>query len=405
MSIGLSIVGKLSQTGDLSVKTTKEQRIEVLSNYFKNIALLEIEPKIGIFDDGGLSIGLIHGEEEIFINLEQEAINVEARTCSGGPGYHLYLVSKIKQLGWDYDIRWIEGEDGIGDDTGFWESEEPQDILDAMQAWLKMLAESLAPYLAKGNVGFAISMNRDREFENKASMVTPVGRFDKNWIESYAAKGDGTDLWIWTVFEQSHTLMAGSAKAYMATEVRWRKPMLEEEEVLLRKIMGWLKMAHYRDRSMKLPFREWIEIAEILGETVPATVHEAAKSQTGHLLGYNRDKVTYAIWQGLKIKIDGSLWQKWDDPIAFEAGDDETHVRISPYRFSGEPPTVFDNPGERIPLPSGFTSGSAVLNFAEGHWDITSCLIEGNNANLVTIVCKGQDRKQAALNIFHGISA
>lgn len=122
-------------------------------------------------------------------------------------------------------------------------------------------------------------------------------------------------------------------------QVRWRRPIMEEETALLEEIAGLLERAYRLAPTLRYPWWEWQEILEHLerrdglAESIARRAREATDAP---LIGYRRRNVTVTVPGGWEITLPGSLAETWDSEqgtwLAWEEGRE---VHFSSYRFDG----------------------------------------------------------------------
>src|SRR5207244_3926615 len=123
----------------------------------------------------------------------------------------------------------------------------------------------LAHELAAGTTRFGVPAGLHFVIDG-AAVLTAVGPRDAAWRDAVIADpAKGADAFAWVdagpgELERSRALLA------MWLEVPWREPLDAEERALMVSVDRDLKAARKADRALALPYAEWAELREHLGD-------------------------------------------------------------------------------------------------------------------------------------------
>jgi hypothetical protein len=283
---------------------------------------------------------------------ESGTLVVSAKTSTAGPGYHIYLCNLLRQLGADLDLTWdaVE-EDDSGDETGYFHSGDPEGVVAAMLRWLQSMAALVHENLRGGEYRWLmVSLGASHRFEQFGPVTTPLGPRTAEWFAAVARDSRrGVDLFPWWHEDVNAAFYLGRALCQMWQEVRWRKPLLEEETKLLRAVHSDLVRAHDLDPTLAYPWREWQELIGYLGDgdlgpslegVVGKVASRARDILADRLIGYRRRPVRVTLAGGWSIEVPGDMAEEWDKGT-WSAWDGQRTVWCTTFTFQrragGEP--------------------------------------------------------------------
>ncbi len=253
------------------------------------------------------------GAEMVKLSLSgSDQLVVSASTSSVGPGYHIYLVSLLKDLAREFQTSWQRSEDDSGeydDDTGyFFSGDEPQ-VFIHMTQWLESVAKLFFDgRLDPNDTGIALSMSPNAHFESDQLAVTPLGPRNRDWMLKTSQDGaQGKDFFAWWAPGLNAEYYLGRALTLMWKTVRWRPAVCEAETGALKAVAASLAAAYKLDPKLPYPWAEWGEILKLLGTETPEKDVVLAHASGTPSIGYRRGKVTVALTGGWRIRIPGSF--------------------------------------------------------------------------------------------------
>lgn len=350
-----------------------------------------------------------------FVAWDPRTLVVSAKTCSVGPGYHIYLCGLLQRLGESLGIRWDppDPERANGDDTGFFHSGDRGSVSSAMLEWLRSSAKRALEILDRGYDGLGLSMPVDLQFQHNMAISTVMGPRDRAWLERVAEDPtNGVDIFPWWDEGLGATYLLGRAICQMWTDVRWREPMSPDEKALLHEVARLLGQAYRLDPDLTYPVREWKEILGLLGIEDPSADEAAQRhgvASDAPRIGYRRLPVRALLAEEWTITIPGSFATRYEDDgrwTAFETGRSVSVACQSSRTPEGGPAPVEellrgirDTEGEPLDFRGDRVVGAArVMPAAEGEgWVLTgACAVPGSVA-MCSISFRDESRRAWAI--------
>lgn len=314
--------------GALRGSSRFDRRLHAIESWFRKHAADEIrswETYIGASGSPAALLSLHPGAERVEVFAEPDGnIVFSANTSSVGPGYHAYLCGLIQSLGTELGIDWhVPGaDDDFGDETEYFESGDQRLLESAMLDWLGALLRTIAQEPGTHMLCLPLQCG----FRAGSAILTQLGPRNRQWaLAGSRNPALATDIWPWPLIGQGAPQKLGKALTLMWCEVKWRKPWRDEEEACLHEVAHLLDDAYKQDRTLKYPWREWLEILEHLELESPfrGAIQKAARSARGRLCGYRRLDITAQPFRGWSMVVpgrfateytdDGATWHAWDE--------------------------------------------------------------------------------------------
>jgi hypothetical protein len=262
---------------------------------------------------------IIHpANQPIEFSVPSEGLLVcSARTSTGGPGYHAYVVGLLDKIAEECGLEWIwdEGEE-FSDETGFATDRDYRALQDSMLEWLQGLARAVAEV--------------DREEEHNSIAVTwPLGRFhvasdhfavtplgprSREWFEEIATSeisqldGKGLEFFPWWQREMDAAFWrnCGLVQAWM--DIPWHAPQNNEERKLYEVVFECFDRATQLDPAIQLPREDIEEMRAILKRPK----RDVTPPREG-LVGYRRNPVNMDLPGGWSITVPGYFHEDTED--------------------------------------------------------------------------------------------
>jgi hypothetical protein len=282
-----------------------------------------------------------HGEAALFVEAHPGAEELElcvaeagrlvasARTSTAGPGYHIFLCDLLHRLGDQFALEWDEPneEEGTGDETGYFFGAAPTAVRQEMLRWLGALAHVVTDQdLAERSQVRMVSMPLGYSYPEADGILTPMGPRSLDWFRAAADEpARGIDFFSWWSAEVGAAFFLGRALCRMWQDVRWRCPACDDEGALLIEVHHDLERAYRLDPAAGIPWREWGEIIEYIGEyfgyvefqegTDLETLIEdrARRTVGGTRIGYRRGSVQVSLTGGWSVVVPGELAEEWEE--------------------------------------------------------------------------------------------
>jgi hypothetical protein len=260
---------------------------------------------------------LLHpAAEEIEFELKDpEHIVVSANTTTVGPGYHMFLSTLLKDWANDFGASWEPEDDPEGDapefldETGFFFTGDQARLYEEMTRWLQALANTFFDgTFDLQSRGTALCMPINPQFDADETAITSVGPRDRAWLTETAEDGRrGSDFFAWWSPGLDAKYFLRRALVQMWTNVRWRRPALESEELMLAEVAECLRSAHALDPSLAYPWAEWADIADYLDDDSDEREWLRKQVHSAPTVGYRRRDVVVSLPGGWSMKVPGSF--------------------------------------------------------------------------------------------------
>jgi len=310
LAIGLRLLAKLA-----SLSREPEQLMKDIANWVlrKCPDLLPQITQGKVNDSPAIFFRLHPGAEDVELSLiDPEHVVVSASTSAVGPGYHIFLVSLLKDLAHDFQTSWQRSEDEsreYDDETGYFFTGDEQQVFAHMTRWLQSLAKVFFDgRLDPDSTGVILSMSPDTHFESDELAITPLGPRGREWIYQTSQDGArGRDFFAWWKPGLNAEYYLGRALTLMWRTVRWRPPVCDAEEDVLKTVASSLAQAYKLDPTLPYPWAEWGQILELLEAAPPEKDLVLAHAGGSPTIGYRRGKVTVTLTGGWRIRIPGSF--------------------------------------------------------------------------------------------------
>src|SRR6516164_8296217 len=130
------------------------------------------------------------GEAALFVQVHPCAEEIElcvpepgrliasAKTSTVGPGYHIYLCDRLRELGRHFGVTWDEPNDaeGTGDETGYFFVSDANAVRQEMLRWLGALAHVVTDeQFAEESHVRMVSMPLGYTYPEHHGVLTPLG--------------------------------------------------------------------------------------------------------------------------------------------------------------------------------------------------------------------------------------
>ena len=294
--------------------------------------------------------------EEVELSLlDSERLVVSASTASAGAGYHIFLVSLLKDLARDFEAAWQRPEDesgDYGDETDYFFSGDPQRVFDSMTTWLQSVAKLFFDgTLDADAAGIALAMPVVTNFESDQLAVTPMGPRSREWMRATAEDGNnGKDFFAWWTPGLNAEYYRRRALNQMWTSVRWRPPVNDSEMNLLQTVAESLALAYKLDPTLDYPWAEWNEVLELNGTDGSEKALVRGHAAGTPALGYRRGHVIVTLTGGWRIRLPGSFsdFEFNQDNDLFSL-DPPREIWFTSFRFTKPlPEAVFEAEKKRL---------------------------------------------------------
>jgi hypothetical protein len=363
MAVGLRLIAKLASPAPEPGKLMND-----IAAWLRQ-KCADVEPEIKLREDSPAIFCRLHpGAEGLELSPSgADHLVASASTSSVGPGYHIYLVSLLKDWARDFQASWpqAENESGeYGDETGYFFSGDEQQVFSSMTLWLQNVARVFFDgRLDPNDTGFALSMSPNSLFESDALAITPLGPRDRAWMLETSQDGaKGKDFFAWWTPGLTADYCLGRALTLMWRTVRWRPPVCEAETEVLKTVAASLAQAYKLNAALPFPWAEWEEILGLLGADAPEKAMVLAHAAGTPTIGYRRGHVTENLTGGWRIRVTGSFSEfDFDKEHNLFAVDPPREIWFTSFRLPAPLPE------EKFELAKGQLKESKPNHFEEGH--------------------------------------
>nr|MBA3463910.1 hypothetical protein [Deltaproteobacteria bacterium] len=172
-------------------------------------------------------------------------------------------------------------------------------------------------------------------FKIDAAVLTSMGPRDAAWRDAVIADPvRGADAFAWWddepgQLERSRALLA------MWLEVPWREPLDAEERALMTRVDKDLKAARRANKALELPWAEWAELREHLGDEDRAEELRERAGGKPATIGYRRHPIEIELDAGWKLELPGSFLGSWEED-RYWATDGDRMIEVTCILTNGE---------------------------------------------------------------------
>lgn len=343
MSVGLSLSGSYPVSGFLAKGPSPTEWLTTFQQWLAEREGAELVSAAMVEGpDGEVLLAQLHPfAEELQVSCPRLGeVVLTAATGSCGAGYHEHVVELAHAIASELKVRWRPEADA--DDTGFFTSGDRDALEKAMVEHVAELAREITPAAALPQP--LLLSPASPGFTHDGAVSTPLGPRPPQWLQR-VAEGErcALDAQPWRERGRGPAYFRDRAISLSWTEMRWRPPVNEAEEGVMREIARCLHEASAAGAT-DLPWREWQAIRELLGDESDdgATISSRAAAATGALVGYRRGDVIVRLPGDFTMRLPGSFSDELDEDGTWHGSDGERTVYASATRL----PPVADTPGD-----------------------------------------------------------
>ena len=322
-------------------------------------------------------------------------VTVRADVFPVGPGFHVFLIRALRELGEVVEIDW-ERMPRVG----------PRDASEHAQERLMAAARAVLARLSRdADHPATLMLPLHERFAHDNLVATPMGPRDMAWLARAATGGHVLrDVFAWPEPGFGPRYTRGRALALMWMHVRWRTPQDADERRLLEVIDGLLLDAWQGEPNQDLPWVEWAEIRSLLDfddEHGPEIAQRAADAEPRPRIGYRRQPVSIRLPAGWWVTIPGELGTRWEDRVTWRAAGASCSARLSVLsgmERSAHPLPVRAMNGNQLIQRDDRVHGAAVFERAgETGWTLRGRMrSDGGEVRIDIEVPEGGDRSTAS---------
>jgi hypothetical protein len=331
LSVGLRLVGQAAKRGVTHRIPAPDALATDIQAWLRLEADDEIDRLVGEPSDAepGFRVSLHPAAGDVRIRVaEGGLVTATAATAEAGPGYHTYVCHLFRRLGTELSIGWLptSRDDGIGDQTGSFESGRRADAERVLLGWLGETLQRACSARSRGAGQVHLVGGGDR-YKFEGAIATALGPRSDAWLSAAVADPRiAIDIVPWWADATDARYLLNRALCLMWTDVRWRRPVDQTERELHERVLRMLRRALPLDPSLPYPWREWKELLDLSASDAddPLAARVAAEARTGGdelLIGYRRHPVT-VVQNGWSLVVPGSaLIRRTSDELWIGDGD------------------------------------------------------------------------------------
>ncbi|MCL2589189.1 MAG: hypothetical protein FWD84_07260, partial [Oscillospiraceae bacterium] len=167
----------------------------------------------------------------------------------------------------------------------------------------------------------------------------PLGHFEKEFFERVQGGEDvGVEFFIWWHQARDALFLKQAARSMIVQYINWLPPETDEERETLTATLACLEQAYALDPNLAFPAAEWVELAQLSGDTALAETLQSRFGDVGEAtLGYRRGIVSSNV-NGWRFSHSGKMHADRDPDGALVYWDDKGTIRLSTatVEFNGE---------------------------------------------------------------------
>jgi hypothetical protein len=268
----------------------------------------------------GRSIGLHPAAPDLRLDMDEDGLmTAAATTIPTGPGYHTFVARLLERLGEELGVDWhpVDSTNEPAPEQAAFAAGDRATAERVHLAWLQATLLRARDARRLGARGIHVGTPAGVVFSVDEALATAIGPRDDDWLER--ASGDASvavDITPWWADAMNGKYLLDRAMCLLWTEVRWRKPVDDDERAIDDEALRLLRRAYPLDPSLPFPWSNWLELVELRGGDEPMIhqIRERAKQvrSDGQVVGYRREPVT-VLHEGWALEVPGSFAERRTD--------------------------------------------------------------------------------------------
>ena len=272
-------------------------------------------------------------------------VRVYAPTSPAGPGYHVHLCERFRQLATDFDLTWDDA--ATSDPTGYFTTDDRAECEKQFLLSLARICGAAATHPGGGPI--YVGLSPAHGFTAPGPVLTPLGPRPRDWLAATAADpATARDFYPWWSPDPDAEFYRNRAVTRLWCDFPWRPPLTEDEGEMTDQIANDLATAYKLDPAGELPWREWLEVlAAIEADEEVYTVNPSDPALTEAVtqraweadpaelrIGYRRHPVRVPLCGGWSIEVPGDFARGWDDERTWTGWNEARTVWFHPVSFT-----------------------------------------------------------------------
>jgi hypothetical protein len=265
-----------------------------------------------------------------FVASGKHEVQFAATTHPVGPGYHAHVCELLRALRDELAADWSPGDLG-GDPTGFLDTGDLAALQSAMVVDLQGEILRLLTTMQEGPSPARLNLLGRHDYEVGSDIATPLGPRDRTWLQRASRDADvAREIFPWWNAGVGASCRLGRALTEMWNNVRWRRPIHDEEAGLVDRVLALLESAYAANPKLDYPWAEWRELHDYSWRDTP--MPPPPQVVRAPHIGYRRRPVRVHLEHGWTIRLPGTCAERWEDDETFEAWDGTRTVWVSVLR-------------------------------------------------------------------------
>ncbi len=316
MGLGLSVVADVPRHSLLRRAPTQEQLFQDLAEAVAEFSRHQPSPledwQRSSPSHDVLYVNLLPCEENVEFRLADGRVACQAKTSTGGPGYHAYLVDVLDALRDRLGLDW-RSEANAEDETGYLGHRAFPRLQAAMVEWLRGLGGHLCERADEMDSPLLLGMSLDFRPVTEAFAASQMGEWPREWFERLVTADEpelgrlAEQFFPWWERGVTAKTLRGLGLARSWVDLRWVVPADDNERRLCESVLGCFVRARELDGSLALPEAEVQELAALLAPDAPL------RAPRPEGVGFLRRSMSLPIPGGWSIDLPGYYGAQLED--------------------------------------------------------------------------------------------
>lgn len=221
--------------------------------------------------EGRLYLDIYPAEEPVEVFLDKEHIVVWARTSSSGPGYHMFLIELLEEIGRRCGLTWIvdDEEREYLDEGGYLPARQAAPVEAAFVNWLRSVASELMLPEHEGKF-FMLSMRLDLSVEERDFACSPLGYWPRTYFDTLLQKSSSelnehaSQFFPWWSPQMDARFWKSVGMTLLWSDARWHPPTNATERAAIELPLACFDKARQLDSTIDIPELEVAFLRKLL---------------------------------------------------------------------------------------------------------------------------------------------
>ncbi len=231
------------------------------------------------------------------------------KTSSAGPGYHAFVVDRLKDVATRCGIEW---DWEAADESDYAVTQDYAELQESMGLFLKQMSALAMNTPGGHDTTVRVNMGITERISLRPFFsASPMGPFSREWWATVAAAGDtelagyAQEFFPWWQPDIDARFWRNVGMVLLWEDVLWHPPADEDERTFYQFVLDCFAAAHQLDRSLELPLDELRELREL---TTREMCEAAPPRPDG--IGYQRGMATHRLPNGWTVELPGWCYRE-----------------------------------------------------------------------------------------------